>query len=289
MQSRLIDVPPRSDLHIHTYCSPDSSAAPDEVCKAALKSGLDAVGISDHAESFEPWNPDSSVRFKGRKCESAGEYVREISRVRAVYEGKLVVLTGVEIGYQSGRDDEIRDFLGRDPYDYAIGSVHTSPPVSWWDPSSAIALRDSLDLGRKALLHYYTELREAAESRLFDIIGHVDVYERYFPRQWPDVVADPVLAPVVRAAIKSIADHSRMELNLSTLNTLNDFPWSALPLLRMYREMGGKPPSLGSDAHVPQYVGKNLEKGERLARMAGFDGTADWRDIVAERRLRNER
>lgn len=284
MQRRLFDGVPRSDLHVHTSCSPDSSASPDDVCRAAISANLDALGITDHAESWEPRNPASPVRFNGRACDSTEGYFRILAEMKAQYAGRLEVITGVEIGYFSLREDDIRKFLSGAPFQYAIGSVHESPPVNWWDATSQSVLRDRPDLARQALKTYYTEIRKAAESGLFAIIGHIDVYERYFPAEWPNILEDDELVPVVRSAVQAVAEHSRMEINLTTLHTLKDFPWSALDLLKMYREMGGRPPALGSDSHLPKYVGQDLEKGKRLAMMAGFEETADWREIVRESR-----
>ena len=277
----------RSDLHVHTFCSPDSSTTPDEVCRMALESGLDAIAITDHVRYWKHGDRGGAVGYQGRACATGAEFFRAAQGVKTKYAGKLVVLAGVEISYESSREGEIRPFLAENPFEFVIGSVHDSPPVNWWDPSSASILRTRPALARKALTYYYTELRKAAESGLFDVIAHIDVYERYFPNQWPDIFEDEQLAPIVAAAVEAIAKHARMEINLTTLQTLGRFPWSALPLLQMYCQMGGKPPTLGSDAHLPGYIGKGLDKGERLAREAGFESTADWREVVRHRSAGN--
>ncbi len=280
MQQRLIETPPKSDLHLHTFCSPDSSTTPNEVCEMALRRGLDAIAFTDHVRYWEPWRGGPGLGYQGRACSSPAEFFKAMEDVKSKYAGKLVILAGVEISYESRYEGDIRVFLDENPFELAIGSVHDSPPVNWWDPASATLLKTRSDLAREALAFYYTELRKASESGLFDVIGHIDVYERYFPNQWPNVLEDEELAPLVRSAVESIAAHSRMEINLTTLQTLGKFPWSALPLLRMYREAGGKPPTIGSDAHLARYVAKGLEEGERLARQAGFEHTADWREVV---------
>ena len=245
----------------------------------ALESGLDAIAITDHVRYWGHSDRGGAIGYQGRSCASAPEFFRAVEEVRAKYAGRLDVLAGVEISYESSREDEIRAFLAENPFEFVIGSVHDSPPVNWWDPSSASVLRARPDLARKALAYYYTELRRAAESGLFDVIAHIDVYERYFPNQWPNILEDELLSPIVHSAVEAIAKHARMEINLTTLQTLGRFPWSALPLLQMYSQMGGKPPTLGSDAHLPRYIGKGLDKGEQLAREAGFEKTAGWREV----------
>lgn len=282
MQRRLIEGPPRSDLHIHTYSSPDSWSSPDEICRAALRHDLSAVAITDHAEAWETWDPASKVRFEGRRISDPDRYFHAINEVKSRYAGRLRVIAGVEIGYWSSREHDIRGFLSSHPFEFAIGSVHDSPPVSWRDPALREILRDHPELARKALTFYYSEVRAAAESGLFNTIAHIDIYERYSPRQWPDIFADEELAPVVRRAVQAVAQYARMEINLSTVHTSKEFPWSALQLLRMYREMGGKPPTVGTDSHVAKTVGRGLEEAERLAKQAGFESTADWHEVLRE-------
>lgn len=278
---RLIDAPgvPRSDLHLHTSCSPDSSASPDEMCSAAIRRGMDAIAITDHADFL-----GDVIRFRGEDCRSYAAYRDIVMRERERHLKDLDVVLGIEVSYRSAGDEEVRSFLGKGRFEFAIGSVHDSPPVNWWDPASARILRDKPDLGRQALEEYYTEIRKAAESGLFSTIGHTDVYERYFPGQWPDIFSDPVLVPVVRSAVQAIAKHSRMEINLTTVHTRGEFAASTLPLLRMYREMGGKPPTVGTDAHSPRWVGADIDAGVKLALAAGFDSVADWREVVSRGR-----
>ncbi len=280
MRRYLIDSPPKSDLHVHTHCSPDSSTSPDEACRAAIRHGLDAVAITDHVEAWEPQNPKSPIGFQGRAIQTPEGYFAAIGEVKSRYAGRLRVMSGVEIGYQSSREDDIRAFLADHPFEFVLGSIHDTPPVNMWNPDSRQVLEKQPDVARKALIHYFTELRGAAESCLFSSIAHIDIYERYFPRLWPDVFAAEEVAPVVRSAVEAVARHARMEINLCTLHTLKAFPWSALGLLKMYRQAGGKPPTIGSDSHIPRWIGRDLDKGESLAKEAGFERTADWRDVV---------
>ena len=44
----------------------------------------------------------------------------------------------------------------------------------------------------------------------------------------------------------------------------------ALPLLRRYRELGGKLVTLGSDAHRTEDLGKGIDEGMELLKEAGF-------------------
>lgn len=280
MQRYLVDSPPRSDLHVHTHCSPDSSTSLDEACRTAVKNGLDAVAITDHVEAWEPMNPASPIQFHHAAVRTPDAYFAEIDEVRSRYKGRLRVIAGVEIGYQSSREDDIRAFLSGHPFEFVLGSIHDTHPVNMFDPASRQMLQERPEIAKKALTFYFTELRGAAESSLFDSISHIDMYERYFPRMWPNVFTDLELAPIVKSAVEAVAHHARMEINLLTLRTLKAFPWSALDLLKMYRQAGGKPPTIGSDSHTPMWIGRYVDQGGSFAKEAGFAGTADWHDVV---------
>lgn len=141
-------------------------------------------------------------------------------------------------------------------------------------------MRKDPELGVRALRWYFTQVESAASSRLFDIIAHIDIYERYLHGMWPDVFSEPSLVPAVEKAVAAIAEHSRMEINLCMFNQHGKFARSALPFLKMYREMGGRPPAIGSDAHRLSQVGLSIEAGEALAREAGFNQVANWSDVI---------
>ena len=267
-----------SDFHTHTRCSPDSSTAADRVIEAAVKRGLTALAITDHAE-IDP----AGFGFVSPSCRTYSKYREIVSSAAASFEGKIKTLMGVEVGYRTEFEEEIREFLGRHEFDIVIGSVHDSPPVDWWDPEARIVLAKRPELGTQALIWYFTELERAASSGMFDVIAHIDIYERYMPGLWPNVLEEPSIAPLAEKAVAAIAKHSRMEINMAMYNRKGEFAWSALPFLRMYKEMGGKEPTVGSDAHTPDWVGLNVEVGESLARKAGFSKVATWEDIMSSR------
>ena len=51
-------------------------------------------------------------------------------------------------------------------------------------------------------------------------------------------------------------------------------PWP--PLLRWFRECGGRLVTVGSDAHRPEDVAKGIPQALDMVRAAGFDGVATF-------------
>lgn len=69
----------KADLHIHTTFSYDGISSPKEVVKAALKKGIDCIGISDH-----------------------GEIGGAIEAMKAGYDENILVIPCIEIVSSSG-------------------------------------------------------------------------------------------------------------------------------------------------------------------------------------------
>ncbi|HHY45172.1 MAG TPA: histidinol-phosphatase HisJ family protein [Firmicutes bacterium] len=270
-----------SDFHTHTMLSPDSSMTVQQVAEIALSRGLKAVAITDHAEMA-----DGIFGFQSPHCRSYETYRSTVERAASSdhLKGKIHVLLGVEVGYTTGDHALASEFLDSYDFDVVLGSVHNSPPVDWWNPEGGELLRTSPEVGVEALVWYFTQLEAAASSGLFDIIGHIDVYERYHPGLWPNPFTHSKIAPLAKKAVRALAVNCRMEINLDMMNKRGHFAWSAGKFLELYREMGGKPPVAGSDSHRPEYVGLHIRKAEELARKAGFPGLAPWEEVVAKRK-----
>ncbi len=97
----------RADFHVHTtFC--DGQAAPEEMVRAALETGLDAIGFSGH----------SRTAFDESWCMSeagTAAYRAEIARLKDAYAGRIAVYCGIE--------QDILSELPAEGYDYVIGSV----------------------------------------------------------------------------------------------------------------------------------------------------------------------
>jgi len=260
-----------SDLHVHSLASCDSDASIWEMCDRACELGIEAIAFTEHLE-FRPqdtcygkYDYDKAMSL----CESARDY----------YDGTLRILFGVEVTYWSDIEDEIRAYLSRYPFDVVIGSVHDAPPIDFWNPANASYVGSNPDAAKKAMRLYFEQIRRLALSGLFDIVGHLGIYKRYI-QTWPDPLRDKELEQALIAALDAIVKNCRLELNAATLHRAVPLPLPSVEVLRIYKEMGGRVPTYGSDAHSPSRLGANYDIANKLVKEAGYDEFASWRDVI---------
>lgn len=266
------------DLHVHTSFSPDSNIAPERACRAALARGLKTIGLADHVEFVKE---DEAYVDEI----DADEIHAEIARLRETYEGRLEILYGVEIGYIPGKETEIRRFLDSHPLDYAIGSVHYVDEVlvSRW-------VRER-ELTGKDFAPYFEAVLAAAESGLFEILGHLDYVRKYlfapqkYGREDYEETVERILDTAARQGLV-------LELNTSGWRHATGEPYPAEKILKRFAELGRgltggatgvtgatgvAGVTVGSDAHKYYEVGYGNGKALDLLRRSGFGSVEVFR------------
>jgi histidinol-phosphatase (PHP family) len=249
---------PLVDCHLHTApFSCDASATLEGLIARGRELGLSAICTTEHVD-FDPqdW------------CYGHYDYERHATlraRIRArQHPEDLAVMVGAEIDYQRRFEDEIRAFLRATDYDFVIGSVHYA--------KGRFALEDSFfdRPERSSYLTYLKEALHAAQSGLFDVLGHLDIVKRrgvlhYGPFQ-PERYAEAIDA-ILRTCVDT---GTGIEINTSGLRQAPQETFPALPVVRRYRELGGEILTVGSDAHVGADAGRDIDRALDLATAAGF-------------------
>ena len=257
------------DLHIHTSFSPDSNIAPERACRAAYARELKIIGFADHVE-FLPEDGAYVDLYDGAKI------LAEIERLRERYRDKLEILYGAEVGFIPGKESQIKDFLDSQPLDYAVGSVHyvDGVLVSKWVRERELAGKD--------FAPYFEIVLEAAESGLFQILGHLDYVRKYlfapqkYIREGYEGMVDRILEAAAREGLV-------IELNTSGWRHATGEPYPDEGILKRFAELGGgltggvTGVTVGSDAHKDYEVGYAAGQARDLLRRAGFGSVEVFR------------
>jgi len=246
-----------ADYHMHTPLCRHASGEPVEYAARALALGLDEIGFSDHSpmqrDDFDTWR----MRF-----DQLDEYVEKVRRAQREFPN-LVIRLALEVDFLPGHQDWIRQLAARHPWDYLIGSVHYVADAWAVDMPEDIPKwreRDTFEVWSI----YFERLGEAAESGLFDIIGHADLPKKF--RMYPAQDCTPLFERFLDRAAKT-----NVALELNTAGLRKDckeiYPSRAFLELTARRRI---PITFGSDAHAPLEVGSDFAAAIDLARAVGY-------------------
>jgi histidinol-phosphatase (PHP family) len=249
-----------ADYHMHTPACRHATGEPAEYAARAVKLGFTEIGFSDHS----PMRQDDFDNWRMR-LDQLDEYVGKVRQTQKDFPG-LVIKLALEVDYLPGHEGWIRELAARHPWDYFIGSVHYVSDSWAVDNPEHLGKwkeRDALEVWSI----YFDRLGAAAESGLFEIIGHADLPKKFNIR--PSQDCTPLYERFVeRAAQSNVA----MELNTAGLrkDCREIYPGRALVELAKRK---GVPITFGSDAHAPGEVGSDFAAALDLARSAGYTET----------------
>jgi histidinol-phosphatase (PHP family) len=254
------------DSHLHTDLSPDSNVPIDVYAAQAAERGIAEIAITDHVD-FDHRDPAygySTFADRERVASEAAE--------RWAARG-VAIRFGVELTYNRAWENQIRDHLARHTYDFTIGSVHDWPGSPYRDPKG-IAAWVSGRSDAEIVEPYVAQVLGAAQSGLFDTVGHLDVVKKYLAGYVPAgrlAGAPEFYEEVLRALVES---GTALEVNTSGLRQAPGETYPTAAIVAMFRDLGGTAVTMGSDAHRAETFAFGLEDGYRLLAEAGFEELA---------------
>lgn len=248
-------MPPLVDYHTHSLHSIDSRATVRSLCRAAIRSGLEELAVTDHLDGY-PGDPSTGY------CDLEVR-AREIARAQAEHAGRLRVLHGLELS-EPHRYPWMRRLASGGQWDFLIGSVHYVGDA---------LVGPGYGAGRTmagAYRAYFEEVLAMVEGSDFHVIGHLDFPKRYTWRSLgpfePAAVEGACRAVLEVAVARGIGLEVNTEALYREARAVHPHPL----ILRWYREAGGEIVTLGSDAHAPRAVGRGIARAQALLRAVGF-------------------
>jgi histidinol-phosphatase (PHP family) len=246
---------PFPDYHTHTHRCGHAIGTPEEYVLAALREGLEAVGVADHLPLLP--EPDPSISMD---LADLDDYVRVVLELKRAYPG--FVLLGIEADYRPHTVSDVRALLDSYPFDYVIGSVHH---LGAWGIDDERQIDEYSGRDIDAVWAEYLELvGDAAETGLFTILGHLDLAKKFGYR--PSRV---LTAELERLVERVAAAGVLVEINTAGLHKPVGEAYPAPDILRRLCA-AGVGITFGSDAHRPSEVGRDFDVAAVLAREAGY-------------------
>lgn len=244
-----------ADMHTHSCASPDGESRMNEIFKAGKDVGTSYICVTDHCEV----------------CQWDGKWgIKNIDLSYKLYcelKEKDGFLFGAEMGGADADFKRAEELVKRYPYDFILGSVH-----------NLVGMKDFYYLdydeydADELLTLYFNAAESIIENADFDSLAHLTYPLRYIPKEKYDMRRHE--EHIERVLLKLIKSGRALEINTSGLRKPEKITYPDEGILRLYKKLGGRYVTLGSDGHFPKDVCAGIGEAERMLLNVGFDSVA---------------
>ena len=242
------------DYHLHVIAHGDRPMTVDNILaylEVAKSRGLRQMGITEHDRYLDDID------------------LAAFQEAREKYQDVELRL-GIEIDFVPGAEERMDRDASALPYDYVIGSVHRvdNEEVDHPQHQEIYEKWETYDLYDA----YYKNVREAALSGRFEVLGHPDLIKifRHFPNQ--------DITPMLEETADAVAESGVVvDVNAAGLRKPIGEVYPSRDLLDMFYRRG-VPIVLSSDAHAPEQVAMGYEKSLKLVHDVGYREVVTFKD-----------
>lgn len=261
---------PVVDYHIHTEYSFDWPASLQggvlDICEGAVKNGVSQIAITDHLEA--------NAIFSGElEMPDTAQIRRDVMRAKKVYEGRLDIIYGIELGQPHQSPQLAEEILANNKYEFVVGSYHNNINVC------DFAFIDYKNTPHQMLIKYYEDyLDETADHVKWCVgrvstLGHLGYPIRYLMRNNLSGLINPYdekYMKRMRYIFELLIRHDvALEVNTSGWRQGMNNSMALDGMVQCYTDMGGKLITIGSDSHGAHLIGSDVEKEYDILKKLG--------------------
>jgi len=255
---------PIADYHVHTNASHDGAGTVEKYCARAESLGLRELAFTNHLDL------DPGLSHAGSYNHST--FIEEVRESTARHPD-LAIKIGVEVTYQTRLKKEIASALDGIEVDFIIGGIHVvgaAENTISEEEGARIYFRDK-NSAKEAYEPYFEEALDTVRFGHFDVMGHLDVIKRYGSSIVGAFRIGDFYGFLRRILEGMIKRDIALEVNSSGLFHHVREIYPSAEILKLYRELGGRRLTIGSDSHRPEDLGRGLDEAVAAIRRAGFD------------------
>lgn len=256
------------DSHIHSENSHDGRDTVVSIAESACGMGLTGITITDHFDCEK------------YSCRADFEHIyksmRDIESAKVLFDGKLEIFKGAEIGDWMYRKETGDTFLKTGNPDFILASLHSAatgsrciPGFSGYRDFAKTSYQQDCDF----LDYYYDSMVYTAENADFDSLAHLTYPLRYMNGMCKkNMSLDNQQDKIIHILKTLISREKALEINTSGLK--GDWLVTTMPsedILKIYRSLGGELITVGSDSHTADGIALGFEKTFDMLRSVGFD------------------
>ena len=257
-------MPITADYHVHSSFSFDVAQSMAQMVEAAVNKGLTHLCFTEHMDMDYQIAPDV---FHSATPLDMAAYKKELDRLRRAYDGRIILMFGIELGMQMHLKEENSKFASGEDFDFVIASTHM---VGGSDPYYFTAEDPRTD--EQLYRQYFEEELKCIQSfDDFDVYGHLDYVLRYGrekDRNYSFTRYADLLVPMIDTLI---AKGKGIELNTCGIRKGLREMNPCCELLKEYRSRGGEIITVGSDAHAAGEVAADFDLAEEMLRSCGLN------------------
>ena len=262
-----------ADTHVHTRLSKDAPQESENTILSVLaeagKKGLQYVAETEHCDIITEkycYNVDFSVYEASFAAAERQQKAAGRSQTRLLY--------GIELAHAHTHKAEAAAVLAAHSFDFVLGSLHMPRDgVDIWETAYQDAYDDETLFA--AFESYVGELYEIASECDFDSLAHCTYPLRYFAyngRMSALCEKPSAFVPLYEAVFRKLIERGKaLEINTSMVDE-RGVTQPSVDLIKLYKSLGGRFVTIGSDAHHFSLVGRGIKQAETLLREVGFEG-----------------
>ena len=266
----------RADYHLQCEFSDDSRERMETQIERASELKLDEICFTDHVDYGikKDWS-EGNIVWRGGDAMSSGiegkdplanvnypEYFSKIDRMRETYKGQIVIRKGLEFGIQSITADQFQELYNKyqDELDFVLFSMHQVNNLEFWTQDFQRGKTQ-----KEYNEEYYREIYETMKIfKDYSVLAHLDLIVRYDNNGvYPFENVKDMVAEILKLAI---ADGKGIELNTSSWKYGLADTQPSRAILKLYKDLGGRILTAGSDAHVAKMLADHLDEGYQILR-----------------------
>lgn len=246
------------DYHHHSKFSFDGKDFLEDICKKAIEIDLNEICFTEH---FDVDPKDVSYGVLDYKA-----YHECIELCKQKYGDKLNIKRGLEIGEPHLKPylETLKSEIKKMDLDFIIGSVHNI---------NSVKLRLTMPSKTKSKIYedYFNEILAMVKIADIDVIGHLDLMKRYAFADYGNYEFEDykdIIEEILTIAIKR---NIGLEINTSGLRNKVNEVYPKIEILKLYKNLGGKIITIGSDSHSTDDCFNYCKQGYDLLKACGFE------------------
>ncbi len=253
----------KSDYHLHTSFSGDSTAPMEDMILKGIALGLTSMCFTEHMDmDYVYIKPEEEGMFEL----NTDSYLYDLIKYKEKYADKIQLLFGVELGVQPRLRRKLAIYSKSYDFDFIIASSHLCNRKDPYYPDFYEGRSDE-----EAYREYFLSILDNLKAfSNFDVYGHLDYVVRYGKTKDDDYCYDKYKDILDKILETLIENEKGIELNTGAIGyNLRDLN-PCTDILKRYKELGGEIITVGSDAHEPSAITRGFDRAVETLTSCGF-------------------